>query len=826
MRNLTDILRDLSKEWVYMDDSQKGSLAKSIAGTRQYTALTEVLNSLADEVDNDKISFDAMKEKLEDCNGAASEMADTMLDNLAGDIQIFNSAVEGFGIALFEYFDGPLRSVVQFATDFISGITDELTPQRTELDEFISSIDESNEKVGDLLSGITEREQEADTSIATLERYKEILVDTAQQEDLTEKQKWQLKNAVSALSDEFPELLDAYDEETGYLDMEVSKINELINAREDEIRQNAIRASLEDSFTASVEAEVNAIAAEEAYKEAVEEANKLRTRRNELMDQGLSAESAMQIVEDEYGESLAEVSERENEAREALELANEQKDEAEQAYNRLTEAVDEYTESEGEAGTASEDAADQIEASGEVVSGTSEAYINAQDEIMGLIESYRSIDNTMREVVESQIGLTEDMSDAYISAGDTVKDAQGNMVDALDNLKQEMQDSLDSQIQAVETWSTNLAELAEKGVSEGLLEQLAEMGPEGAKYAQALNDMSAAELEEYQNKWETLISSTDVGGQVDTALDDIATALVNGSSVLTDTVNELGIDVVQGMITGIEDAQSQEELEDAVEGTGNAIIEKFREALDTHSPSKETEKIGEDVDEGLIKGIAKNKKDVSNKTTEVAESIKDTMSNIITTDAFSTIGKNITDGVSDGITSGSSTVMGEASSFANSVMYSITQNANGTRANEIGYNVAVGFANGISRGESQAIQAAVNMASRSLNAAKSRLRINSPSKEFEHLGEFSGMGYAKGFTGYMDTASKEISESMVIDKSAVPSDGAVIAQAINATSGGNNEMYAEIPVYIGDEMIDKKVTKLVVRNMNNQTNALRRASGL
>jgi TP901 family phage tail tape measure protein len=36
--------------------------------------------------------------EIEDCNGAAKDMAATMLDNLEGDITILKSATEGLGI--------------------------------------------------------------------------------------------------------------------------------------------------------------------------------------------------------------------------------------------------------------------------------------------------------------------------------------------------------------------------------------------------------------------------------------------------------------------------------------------------------------------------------------------------------------------------------------------------------------------------------------------------------------------------------------------------------------------------------------------------------
>jgi len=56
--------------------------------------------------------------------GSAALQAKTALDNLAGDITIFNSAFEGFQIAVSKNFDAPLREAVQQATEYMSELTE------------------------------------------------------------------------------------------------------------------------------------------------------------------------------------------------------------------------------------------------------------------------------------------------------------------------------------------------------------------------------------------------------------------------------------------------------------------------------------------------------------------------------------------------------------------------------------------------------------------------------------------------------------------------------------------------------------------------------
>lgn len=69
----------------------------------------------------------------------------------------------------------------------------------------------------------------------------------------------------------------------------------------------------------------------------------------------------------------------------------------------------------------------------------------------------------------------------------------------------------------------------------------------------------------------------------------------------------------------------------------------------------------------------------------------------------------------------------------------------------VGQYVASGFAEGISKGESGAIQAAIDLATASINAAKTTLGEASPSKVFHTIGRFVDEGLANGITDNADT---------------------------------------------------------------------------
>lgn len=93
---------------------------------------TQALNQIFNKVDlksvnallaNTNERFDELSGYIDDAAGAAQDMADTQLDNLPGDITLFQSAMEGAQIMLADQLTPTLRDFVQFATNGIGDVT-------------------------------------------------------------------------------------------------------------------------------------------------------------------------------------------------------------------------------------------------------------------------------------------------------------------------------------------------------------------------------------------------------------------------------------------------------------------------------------------------------------------------------------------------------------------------------------------------------------------------------------------------------------------------------------------------------------------------------
>lgn len=122
-RDFIDIVNDLNASFSNLTEEEKANYTGMIFTTAGLKAFNSIAGNSSEQLAD-------LKAKLEDCSGAAAQMAETKLDNLQGDITILQSATEGFGIALYESLSsigegtGMMRDFVQEATDIMSELTE------------------------------------------------------------------------------------------------------------------------------------------------------------------------------------------------------------------------------------------------------------------------------------------------------------------------------------------------------------------------------------------------------------------------------------------------------------------------------------------------------------------------------------------------------------------------------------------------------------------------------------------------------------------------------------------------------------------------------
>lgn len=120
MRDLSSILQEVSGVWAGLTDQQQANLAKTIAGTNQYSSFQTIMAGCGDAAQSAGQSMTDYAAALEDCSGVAGEMADTMLDGLNGKLTLMNSAFDSVKIAIGDALAPALEGLAEVGTDAFS----------------------------------------------------------------------------------------------------------------------------------------------------------------------------------------------------------------------------------------------------------------------------------------------------------------------------------------------------------------------------------------------------------------------------------------------------------------------------------------------------------------------------------------------------------------------------------------------------------------------------------------------------------------------------------------------------------------------------------
>ena len=113
MRDLSDILADCRTAFSGLSESEKAAAAESLVGKNAMSGFLALMN--AGEGDIAKLSG-----AINNCNGAAQSMADTMNDNLEGQLTILKSQLQELAISFGEILLPAVKSIVSFLQGFIN----------------------------------------------------------------------------------------------------------------------------------------------------------------------------------------------------------------------------------------------------------------------------------------------------------------------------------------------------------------------------------------------------------------------------------------------------------------------------------------------------------------------------------------------------------------------------------------------------------------------------------------------------------------------------------------------------------------------------------
>lgn len=142
VKPLSALMVDLRQKFAGLTDAQKAEYAAGIAGKNALSGFLAIVN--ASDAD-----FNNLTQAIANSDGTAQQMADTMNNNLSGQLTLLKSAAEGIGITFYDSIKGK-------ATDAVKGLTDKLSQWQTD-----GTIDAIAAKVGDAFSIIMDKGSQA-----------------------------------------------------------------------------------------------------------------------------------------------------------------------------------------------------------------------------------------------------------------------------------------------------------------------------------------------------------------------------------------------------------------------------------------------------------------------------------------------------------------------------------------------------------------------------------------------------------------------------------------------------------------------------------------
>lgn len=748
--------------------------------TNQQQALTvasNVWSSLGEDNAMQVITaLDDVCDTYNNVKGAAEDLKNVQYSDL-------ESAVSGLGAALQENILTPiadeveplLTTVLGGAADAVNAFGDAMKGPETEMDGFIQSLRENNDEINKLISGASQTTIDTQGAAAEMDAYKNTLLELNSVSEKTAYEKFQIKEAVDALSGSIPGLAAAFDEESGAINLTNKEIEEMINKQKGLSSLTELSGAQEDLFKAREEARKNEAAATDAVTAAEE-------HYQEVLKNGAVFGSK------EYVEAQKQVTD----AKKALSDATETTEEAEKAYSDTTKALNEYRGYAGDAAEASEELAEATKVSTEEAQKAAQA-IPASSEAQK--EAMRSMLDTYRETVDE---IESDVKDS-VSIFDKFSGGDNTSVD-------DMLSNLESQTEGLKEYKENMQTIMEEMGSDlapEFLQYIQDMGIEGAnmldnmvdsldsedgrekikqmsdEYVEAMNmsegiaEIGALNKTAYEMAMGELGSSEEDFSELSEAIEN-AVAGASGAwggleastrQALEDTVSlaqEMGVQIPEGLVDGInsgditaDEAISQfkgsiqgafDGLVEIAESNGIQIPESLRsgieaggqEAIDAMNNllsylSENSGGIGDAMASGVDEGAGKVK-DATKGAAEAGATGTDEAKS-----SYSSGGQGLMDATADGVSKGGIKIKGAVKSAVASGVQGVTESTEAYRAAGVALGNAVAAGISGSNGIDSAIQ---TLGATIVSKASSILQAQAGT--FQAAGNAAGMAYSTG----------------------------------------------------------------------------------
>ncbi len=343
-------------------------------------------------------------------------------------------------------------------------------------------------------------------------------------------------------------------------------------------------------------------------------------------------------------------------------------------------------------------------------------------------EADKSLFEARQELFKQQEDLMQQMQDAEDKYFQAIDDRQKELVNSFslfeelkekekvsgETLKQNLQDQVDE----MRSWSENMAELSRRGIDEGLLAELQQMGPEANAEIAALLSLTDEQLTDYVDLWK----------------EKNALARIQA------------IDELQGM---------REETEVEIAGINEELAK-----LGVIGNIPDLVELGQKSIDAIIIGYKDKEDEIVDTIAGISKGVNDEL--VTYGPVYNKTGGSLMDSLAYGFLTKKTNVINTSKEISNSAVTEISSNE--SNFEYAGINAIYGFIRGMQSKISEVAEMAATIANVAYESVKSELDIHSPSRAFMKIGEYSGEGMIVGLrnmTGLVGNMAGEMGNTAI-----------------------------------------------------------------
>lgn len=736
MRSLDDVMTDLRTAFADLDESQQAQFASSIAGQEAMSGLLAIVNG-SDE------DFNNLKRAINNSDGAAKSMADTMNDNVDGALTLLKSNIEGKMIGVFE----AAAPQIQTALEQISAALDNV-----DWDAVGEAAGNIAEKIGEFITWVLEN---GDTVSGILEGVGGALLTVFAVNKASDFIK-KLEGVATAIKN------IGTDSETA--EESASLLSKLITSP----------AAWAVIAIAGVAAAV--IELDRAYHDAIRDQHKLTEEQQEAVNKaGEVAEQYTQVKDARdkaYQDTSSEFGYFEELVEEYNSLINKNgevkdgyQERADFIVNTLANAMgverEDIQKNIEKNGKFSDSIYDVIKAkeaeamihAGEdaytaAIKGRTEAFTAYQDVLDVQKDKEQDLLSTRRDYIEAQKALNKEMTEGNSwSIQDTANavDNARESFKAANDVYQEAAKAVDDATQAYEGFNSTienhegLVAAVMSGDADAISDALSNVMYDFKTAESATKETLEAQVETYRQTYKDMKAAVEQGAPgITQAMVDEAAGMVEKAEAELAKLTDATSEAVDGMVTAAEEKTPE------VQAAGESVSQAFSTGSDlvlTGAVKKSGEKAGQTYADG-----AASKKGEAKKSGQTLGSA--TVSGL----GLELVGMN-TSGQAAGaqFSGGVSSKAGAANSAGRTLGTNAKSGASSVDVTSSGSNFAQGFINGIGSLFSAVFEKARQLAQKAWAGLKQGQAEGSPSKLTYQSGIYFTQGYINGIASQQKT---------------------------------------------------------------------------